>query len=185
MNYEALAKDALSQKRFHHSVKVAEMCVKLARHYNEDENKAYLAGILHDIRKEAEKTENEALVKSSGYEVDSIEQSNPFLWHGIAAAAYMKQKLNITDEDVLNAVRFHTVARPGMSKLEKIVYLGDLVSEDRRYPDVERYREYTFDDLDNAMYEALKFSIEEVMRKGVKLNRFTFQAYNYYHDRRK
>jgi HD superfamily phosphohydrolase YqeK len=72
-----------------------------------------------------------------------------------------------------------------MSKLEKIVYLGDLVSEDRRYPDVERYREYTFDDLDNAMYEALKFSIEEVMRKGVKLNRFTFQAYNYYHDRRK
>ena len=88
--------------------------------------------------------------------------------------------LGITDTDILNAIRFHTVGRADMSKLEKIVYLGDLVSAERNYPDVEKYRAYALENLDNGMYKALEWLIPDFVGSGRMIPVSTVEAYNCY-----
>ena len=174
----------MGKKRYIHSCNVADMCVKLAEIHGGNVKKAYLAGILHDCRKEAEAETQKKEMLASGYYVDPAELASKSTWHGISAAYYLRAELGIDDEDILNAVRYHTVARPAMSKLEKIVYLGDLVSAERDYPDAAKYRAYALKDLDDGMYRALKWSIINLSESDRKIPVSTIEAYNYYMDRR-
>ncbi|MCL2633318.1 MAG: bis(5'-nucleosyl)-tetraphosphatase (symmetrical) YqeK [Oscillospiraceae bacterium] len=185
MNYEKIVREKLRDKRYNHSVNVADMCVQLAKKHGCDCEKAYIAGMLHDVMKELPMEEMCGIVESSGLQPDSIELVTPALWHGIAAAVYVRDELHIKDSDIINSIRFHTVGRGGMSILEKIVYLGDLVSVDRVFYDVEIYREYSFSDLDYAMYMALKWGICETLRKDGQIPVFTLQAYNYFNNKYK
>ena len=184
-DYKQMIKVMMGKKRYTHSCNVADMCVRLAEIFGEDVNKAYTAGILHDCRKEAEASIQKKEMMSSGYYVDPAELDSKSTWHGIAAAHYVREELGIDDDDICNAIRFHTVARPAMSKLEKIVYLADLVSAERDYPDVEKYRSYALKDLDNGMYQALKWSIGNLTENDKKVPVSTIEAYNYYMDKRK
>lgn len=181
-DYKELVKSMMGKKRFVHSCNVADMCVKLAEIHGGDTEKAYLAGILHDIRKEIDYEILEKELILSGYYVDPVEFASKKTWHGIAAAYYVRDVLGINDIDVLNSIRFHTVGRADMSKLEKIVYLGDLVSAERNYPDVEKYRKYAFESLDFGMYKALEWLIPDFIENGRKIPVSTIEAYNYYLD---
>lgn len=180
--YKALLKETLSKKRYVHCCNVAQMCEKLAELNGFDPERAYTAGLLHDIRKEAEPETMKREVLMSGFEVDPIELESRPLWHAIASAYYCRAELGITDSDLLNAVRFHTVGRSHMTTLEKIVYLGDLVSADRDFKDVEKYRKLVLEDLDNAMFHAMKWSIRSTIDKGGKIPRSSLDAYNFYMD---
>ena len=182
--YKDLIRSMMGKKRYIHSCNVAEMCVRLAEVHGGDVRKAYLAGILHDCRKEAEAEVQRKEMMASGYRVDPAELASKSTWHGIAAAYYLREELGIGDEDILNAVRYHTVARAAMSKLEKIVYLGDLVSAERDFPDVEKYRAYALKDLDDGMYRALKWSVTNLAQNDKKIPVSTIEAFNYYMDKR-
>ncbi len=182
LKYKDIIKPMMSKKRYVHCCNVAEMCVKLAKIHGFDEDKAYTAGILHDIRKEIDYETMEKEMLASGFYIDPAEHYSKKTWHGIASAYYAANVLGITDTDILNAIRFHTVGRPKMSKLEKIVYLGDLVSAERDFKDVEMYREYTLKNLDNAMFRVLEWSIPNTISKGGKIPVSTIEAYNYYMD---
>lgn len=179
-DYKALIKGMMGKKRYQHSCNVADMCVKLAQIHGEDEEKAYTAGILHDIRKEADPDEMKKEVLASGFYVDPAELEMQKTWHGIAGAYYVKNVLGITDTDIINAIRFHTVGRARMSRLEKIVYLGDLVSAERDYPDVEKYRAYALKNLDNAMFRAMKWQIPDLIAGEKKVPVSSLEAYNFY-----
>ena len=122
--YEQTIKPLMGNKRFKHSVNVAEMCLTLAKKFGADEDKAYTAGILHDCQKEADKALMLSEAEKSGYYIDPVEKDCFKLWHGIAGAYYVKNTLKITDEDILNAIRFHTVGRANMTVVEKIVFLA-------------------------------------------------------------
>ena len=122
--YDEYLKARLSQKRYIHSKNVSEASVMLAKKFGgTDVETARFAGLVHDICKEAP------------------------VWHGIAGAELLRTKFGVTDEDVLHAVRFHTVGRAGMSNLEKIVYLADMISAERDYPDVDVMREKAAESL--------------------------------------
>ena len=112
----------LSVKRFTHSVNVADECRKLALKYGEDPDKAYFAGLLHDICKEMPEAEQRALVKDSGYTVCREELETRSLLHGIAGAYFIKKEFGVEDIDILNSIRFHTVGRAGMSRLEEYIW---------------------------------------------------------------
>ena len=171
----------LSKKRYQHSLNVAEEAGKLAERYNyRDTEKAYIAGLLHDICKEIPKEEQLAMVSASDMDVTDVELVTPPLFHAIAGARYCEQVLDIHDEDILNAIRYHTVGRAGMSRLEEIIYIADLISEDRNYKDVHKMRKYAYQSLEKAMLEALKFSVTDVVGKGSMLPRHTIEAYNHY-----
>ena len=175
-----LLRGRLSEKRFIHSLNVADECRKLAQKYGEDEEKAYFAGLVHDICKEipAQQMKEDAL--NSGLALSFAEQNTKALWHAVAGAAYIRDVLGINDSDIINSVRFHTIARAGMSKLEEIVYIGDLISADRTYKDVKKFRKLAYQDMNEVMLEALIFSIESVTDKKGLIPDYTIQAYNQY-----
>jgi predicted HD superfamily hydrolase involved in NAD metabolism len=183
--YTKLIKDKLSKERFAHSIKTAEMSRELAEKHGFDSEKAYLAGILHDICKESSEKELKKLafsklLEKEGMGLEPLEKEERKLWHAPAGAVYVREELGIHDMELIAAVRFHTVGRAKMCKLEKIIYLGDLVEHDRDYPEVEKYREFVLRDLDFGMYEALKWSITDCLKRKKRVSRYTYEAYNYY-----
>lgn len=178
--YEDIVKGLMGDKRFKHSVNVADMSVKLAKKFGADEDKAYTAGILHDCQKEADKAVMWEEAEKSGFFIDPAERDCFKLWHGIAGAYYVKNELKIDDTDILNAIRFHTVGRADMSVIEKIVFLADMVSKERDYPHVEEYRKAVLEDLDNGMFQTLRWSITKTLGTGGRVPVCTLEAYNFY-----
>jgi len=173
-------KEHLSQKRYQHSLNVAAECRKLAEKYGEDPDKAYFAGLLHDVCKELPAEEQKRLVLESGFAVCREELETRSLWHAVAGAYFVKNVFGVEDIDIINSIRFHTVGRAGMTRLEEIVYLGDLVSADRSYKDVDKMRKAVYSDLNGAMLEAFNFSIKNVVKKGGLLPVCTVEGYNFY-----
>ncbi len=179
-SYEQLIKERLSKKRFTHSMNVAEACYDLAGRYGADRKRCYLAGLLHDVMKEEDKPLQKKMTLESGLSPDPAECDTPALWHGVAGAAYVRDVLHIGDEEIIRAIRFHTIGCAEMSLLEKIVYLGDMISEERDYKDVDKFRRFCYDDIDKAMSIGLTYGIESVCKKCGQIPRYTFEAYNYY-----
>jgi nicotinate-nucleotide adenylyltransferase len=178
--YKEFLKNRLSKKRMTHSVNVASECVKLATHYGVPPEKAEVAGLLHDICKEIPQKEQYEMVINGGFTVERAELEAKSLWHAIAGAVYVRDYFRISDPDVLNAIRFHTIGRAGMSPLEEIVYLADLISAERDFKGVSRLRRLAYSDFDIAMKESFAFALENVVAKDVALPRSTFEGYNYY-----
>ncbi len=174
----SLIKAMLKPARFEHSLNVAARAVKLAEIFSENEKKAYTAGLLHDICKCMDLTELKAWLFAFDDIYDEVFLNSPSLWHAAAGANYLKAKLLIEDEDILNAVRYHTSARENMSRLEKVVYLADLTSRDRCYHDIDKMREISEKSLDAAMLESLKFILGDLLKKNQAVCRDTFEAYN-------
>lgn len=173
-------KENLSQKRYQHSLNVASECRKLAEKYGEDPDKAYFAGLLHDVCKELSGEKQKALVLESGFAVCREELETRSLWHAIAGAYFVKNVFGVEDIDIINSIRFHTVGRAGMTRLEEIVYLADLISVDRTYKDVDKMRKFVYNDLNEAMLEAFRFSIKSVIKKEGMIPLCTVEGYNFY-----
>lgn len=178
--YEKLIKDRLSKKRFTHSMNVAEACYDLAEHYGADEKRSYLAGMLHDIMKEDLPERQKQFTVDSGLSPDPAEVNTPALWHAVAGGYYVREKLKIDDEEIICAIRFHTVGCAKMTLIEKIVYLGDMISAERDYKDVDKFRRICYEDINKAMSVALIYQIKSVCAKCGMLPRYTVSAYNYY-----
>lgn len=176
----AFLKARLSKKRYTHSLNVAHEAQRLAELYGEDPEKAYFAGLMHDVCKELPAEEQEELVRASSFAVSKEELVTKPVWHGIAGAYFLQVRMGVTDPDVLNAVRYHTVGRAGMTRLEEIVYLADLISEDRTYDGVEKMRQLCLTSINAAMLEGIRFSIETTLKKGGYLPPVTVEAYNQY-----
>ena len=176
--YKSYLKDNLSKKRYNHSVNVANAAVQLAERYGENVDKAYLAGLLHDIAKEMPTAEQLELVLGSELSVSEVEKKAPPLYHAIAGAQLVQTLFDIHDAQIIDAIRYHTVACRNMSKLSQIVYLADLISDDRDYKDVKKMRKYSEQSLEKAMFEALKFSIADSAGKGNTIPVSTLEAYN-------
>ncbi|MCL2053591.1 MAG: bis(5'-nucleosyl)-tetraphosphatase (symmetrical) YqeK [Oscillospiraceae bacterium] len=171
----------LGDKRFEHSINVAEEARKLARHYgNASPETAYLTGLLHDICKELPKGELLEMVKKSGPDICPAELEIPQLYHAPAGAWYIRERLGIKDEDLLCAVRFHTTGRGGMSALEEITYLADLISADRDYPDLKHMRKLAYKNINKAMLYAFSYCITETVEERSLIPENTVNAYNYY-----
>ncbi|MGN0689335.1 MAG: bis(5'-nucleosyl)-tetraphosphatase (symmetrical) YqeK [Oscillospiraceae bacterium] len=178
--FKIILEERLSKKRLTHSFNVADEAVKLANMWGADVEKAYVAGLLHDVCKEISRVEQRKLVEKSRKDVTAEEISVPQLWHGIAGEVYCNTDLGINDDDILNAIRYHTVARKGMSLLEEIIYLADLTSADRDYSDVDYVRKLCKKNISDAMLYALQYSITDVIEKKSVLPRHTVEAYNQY-----
>ena len=176
--YKDILKERLNEKRYFHSLCVADEAKRLAILYGADAEKAFFAGLLHDITKNATENEQLQMFSQFGIIADSITKNSHKLWHAVTGAAYIKNILGITDEEVLSAVRYHTTAKRGMSLLEKILYLADFTSADRDYEDVDVMRKKVDISLDDAMRYALCYTIKELADKQVAIHPDTFEAYN-------
>lgn len=110
--------------------------------------------------------------------LDNVEQQAPKLWHARAGAVFLEQVLQVKDADILDAVRYHTTARAGMSRLERVLYLADFTSADRDYPDVDEMRRLVDVGMDEAMEYALVYSIRDLTERRQAVHPDTLAAYN-------
>jgi len=170
----------LSPRRFRHSLAVAKAAAALAERYGGDKDKAYTAGLLHDIVKDENYSAQLQIIKKSGIILSPVEQASPNLWHAIAGEVYARETVGISDEDILSAIRLHTTGRAEMTLLQKILYVADFTSEDRNYSGVEQIRETAKKDLTAAVLEGLAFCIEDLLAKKALIHEDTLHAYNYY-----
>ncbi len=156
----------MTDYRYRHSLGVEKQAVKMARRFGADQRKAALAGILHDVCKDMPKGPLLQNILESGI-INGIDfAACPQLIHSYAGALYLQSHMEIHDPEVIDAVRYHTTARAGMSLLETIIYLADLTSEDREYGDVGVMRRLCQEDLRGAMIHALTHTVGELSKRG-------------------
>ena len=166
----AIAKKNLGEKRWQHTKNVKKMAVKLARRWGADEEKAATAAYLHDAAKELSRPELLQIFADNAIIADNAAMRPAAVWHGLAAAILAQTRWGEQDEEILSAVRCHTTGKPGMSLLDKILYLADMTSAERDWPGVEALRELEMRDLDAALLSALTQSVDFVRQKGGQLD---------------
>ncbi len=177
--YKALLKQELNEKRYYHSLCVADEAKRLACKYGADANKMYLAGLLHDITKNKSDSEQLQLCEKFGIMLNRTEKASPLIWHAITGAEVVKHDLGITDEDIISSIRFHTTGKADMTLPQKIIFTADLTSADRCYPDIEEIRVASDRSLEECIVKVLKFTITDIVSKGNPLHPDTLDAYNY------
>ena len=176
--YDKLLRSKLDDYRYIHSLGVAKSAKELAALYGADEEKAYTAGLLHDVMKNASPDEQLQIMEKADIILSPCEKLNQKLWHAIAGAAFLKTELNITDEEIISAVRWHTTGKAGMTTLEKTVYLADFISEDRTYPDVDEVRRLADIGLERAIVYTQKYCIQKLLSQNMIIDPSSVECYN-------
>lgn len=176
--FKILIKGKLKESRYIHSLNVADSAKYLAEKYGCDCEKAYTSGLLHDVMKNADDEEQLSVINKAGWCLSDCEMANKKLWHAVAGAAFMKTELGIDDEEMIEAVRYHTTARENMSVLEKVIYVADFISADRDYPEVDEVRAAADESLEKAMMLGLEFCIQEIAKRRQILHPDSVNAYN-------
>ncbi|MFI3207280.1 MAG: bis(5'-nucleosyl)-tetraphosphatase (symmetrical) YqeK [Clostridia bacterium] len=167
-----------SDKRYEHSLNVAKAAIKLAEKYNCDKDKAELAGLLHDIMKEENGDNQLKIIAEGDVRLSDIELSMKKLWHQISSMVYARDVIGVEDEDVLNAIRYHTSGRGNMSLLEKIIFVADVISDDRNYNGVKEMRKIAYKNLDEAIAESIINVINDLTEEKKFIIPDCIDAYN-------
>jgi predicted HD superfamily hydrolase involved in NAD metabolism len=167
----------MHEKRYQHTLGVAESARELAVRFGADPNKAELAGLLHDYCKCWPVDRMHDILVRHDLPPELL-QGEKELWHAFAGAIVIQTELGVTDLDILQAVRYHTTGRVGMSLLEKVVCVADYIEPNRMYPGVDRIRELAQQDLDRALAVALGGTIQFLIEKQKTVYPLTLMAYN-------
>jgi predicted HD superfamily hydrolase involved in NAD metabolism len=158
-NAESYARERLSDKRYAHTLRVAETAEHLAKLHGLDPERARLAGLLHDTAREVGKEELLRVAEEDGLPVGGFERERPILLHGPVAAELAMEDLGVEDGEILDAVRAHTTGEPGMGPLALALFVADKIEPGREQPGVEDLRELASVSLHRAARAALEDSI--------------------------
>lgn len=172
-----IVKQQITEHRYLHTLGVADTAVALANQYGVDAKKAELAAIFHDYAKFRPKEEMRKMILTQGMPKDLL-QFNAELWHAPVGAYLVETEAGITDTDILDAIRFHTTGRPGMTKLEKVIYLADYIEPGRHFPGVDDVRELAKTNLDQALIRSIQNTIVFLLKKEQAVYPNTFYTYN-------
>ena len=176
--YRRLVESNLDSARLNHSFGVSRAARKLALQYGANADKAELAGLLHDVMKNAPKEEQKSVIERGGHKLTAVELANSKVWHAMAGEAFLRLKTDIDDPEILSAVRRHTTGAAGMSLLDKIVYIADFISEERDYPDVATVRALAAESLEKAIIYTTTYTIRDLAQKGLPIHPDTVDGYN-------
>lgn len=170
----------LDAKRLVHSKNTALVALSLNRNFcpKIDEDKVLLAGLLHDVGKMYDKTELPINIKNA---IPSDSIGTP-VQHQFVSAEIVKNDFHISDEDVLNAIRFHTTGRENMSQFEKLIYVSDLISYERNFQGVESLRKAVYNDFEKGFITCLTYSRDYVVETGREVYPLTDKAINFYKE---
>ncbi|NLC44128.1 MAG: HD domain-containing protein [Clostridiales bacterium] len=169
----------IDERRLHHSIGVSRCAVDLAKHYGVDEDKAKLAGLVHDCAKCLSLEKTLELGRNYGFEADEISLRNKALLHAPIGAYLARDLFEIKDPEILEAIACHTTGKEDMDLLDKIIFVADYTEEDRNYPGVEEIRRLAFIDLNESVIRALELSIKNVLERGKLLHPMTIEARNF------
>ncbi len=173
-------KNNLTEKRFAHTMGVAETAQSLAEMWGADSYLAFLAGLVHDCAKEEPYDKTVEKLEESGYNFDNTEKNSTALLHAPYGAILANEIFGIENTDVLNAVKYHTVGRPNMTLLEKIIYVADFIEPTRNFKEAELLRNLAFEDLDRAVLREADMVIKWNTDRGKAIHPATIITRDYY-----
>lgn len=175
----------LDPHRYEHTLGVAYTAACLAMIYQEDVVKAETAGLLHDCAKCMTNEERIEICHKHHLEITEAEEANPVLLHAKVGSYLASKKFEVQDEDILNAILNHTTGRPGMSMLEKIIYIADYIEPGRKQaPNLPTIRKTAFQDLDKALLMILEDTLQYLHSIQGMIDPMTQTTYDYYCTRK-
>lgn len=170
----------VKEKRYQHSVRVAETCARMCRQYGLDARKGYLAGIGHDMCKDFSDEELIELAGRDGLAISDFERKKPALLHGRAAAVMMHDHFKVLDPEILEAVANHTSGIIGMCDLTKCLFLADKI-EPGRPQSTEEYRENLLSmPLNEMLYSVLEENFQYLTKHNIEIAPGTREMIEYY-----
>lgn len=171
----------LKPGRFVHSIGVEYTAANLAFLYGVDVERARLAGLLHDCAKYIPTDEKLKRAKKYGIKISKCEKVNPDLLHGKIGAYLAREKYGVEDEEILSAISYHTTGRPGMTLLEKIIFVADYIEPNRRIiRELPEIRREAYTDLDKCVIHILKNTLEYLETLNAAIDDLTKETYDYY-----
>lgn len=180
--YEKEIRERIGEKRFLHTIRVKDTAINLAKIHGVDEEKAEVAGFLHDCAKIKDKEELIKTAKENKLLLTKDMLKAPQIIHSYLGALFAREFYGIDDEDILNAITYHTTGRANMSDLEKIIFLADYIEPMRNFDGVEKARELANKDLDAAMYFALNNTLKFLVERDSYIVLETIIARNFYKE---
>lgn len=172
-------KKRLPENRYNHVLGVLGTAVELAKRFNVPEEKAQVAAILHDVAKFSDRQWMQSVIISQKMDPLLLDY-HAELWHAPVGAYVASYEFGVNDEDVLNAIRYHTTGRAGMSDLEKIIYVADMVEPNRKFTGVDELRQLKEQGLDVMMEVCIKHSIEFLVSKNQPVFPDSLKCYEYF-----
>lgn len=174
-------KKSMDESRYEHTLGVMYTSAALAMRYECDLDKALLAGLMHDCAKCMPNAKKLKTAEKYGLEITDLEKKNPFMLHAKVGAVLAEKKYDITDEEVLGAIRWHTTGRPDMTLLEKIVYVADYIEPKRdKAPNLGEIRKLAFIDLDRALLKILQDTLNYLGDSPEDVDSMTKSTYDFY-----
>ena len=173
----------LDEDRYEHTLGVMFTCAALAMVHDCDLITAQTAGLLHDCAKCIPNKKKLKMCSQHHISVSEFEQEHPFLLHAKLGAYVAKAKYDVTDENILSAITWHTTGKPEMTLLEKIVYIADYIEPKRdKAPNLAIVRKLAFQDLDECMYKILGDTLAYLEENPKDIDNATKDAFLYYRD---
>jgi len=173
----SIVKEQITEKRYIHTLGVMETAIQLAEKYGADKKKAETSAIFHDYAKFRPLAEMKQIIVEQHFDPRLL-QFNPELWHAPVGAYLVKEEVRITDTEILNAIRYHTSGRIGMTLLDKIIYLADYIEPGRKFPGVEDARELAQISLDKALIYSVRNTIQFLLNRNQTVYPDTIDFYN-------
>lgn len=148
----------LNAKRYEHTLCVAYTAASLAMVHGVDTDSAMIAGMLHDCAKCLSNKKLISICEKNDLPISEVEMRNPAaLLHAKVGSFLAQEKYGVDDQNILNAIRYHTTGRPDMSRLEKILYIADYIEPGRKHAsNLGQIRKMAFQDLDETLYKILE-----------------------------
>ena len=177
-------KDNLDDERYEHSLGVAECAVQLAKKYNLNEKKAYIAGLLHDCAK-CFSTGKLLRMACEDVPVEESEKQNIKTLHAPVSAYVAEHEFGVTDKEILSAIRWHTIGKLKMSNFEKIIFIADKIEERTREPEIANpIRECLQEEngLTKALLQCYRQTIKSLVDRNLKICTLTIDIYNELED---
>lgn len=175
----------LDRDRFEHSEGVMYTAAALAMRYGENLEKAQIAGILHDCAKCIPDNKKLKICEKNHIEITEAEKCSPFLLHAKVGAYIAKEKYNIENAEILDAIACHTTGKPAMTLLDKIIYISDYIEPMRsKASNLEEVRKMAFVDLDETLFKILSDTLVYLEKSSKKMDPMTMQTYEYYREQR-
>lgn len=173
----------LDRERYEHTLGVMYTSAALAMRYQADLEKAMIAGLLHDCAKCLSSDKKLKLCERYHLTVTESERKNPGLLHAKLGAYIAAFKYEIEDQEIVDAIAYHTTGRPHMTLLDKIVYIADYIEPNRtEAPNLAEIRKLAFLDLDECLFIILRDSLEYLKTKKDVIDPMTEQTYLYYKE---
>ena len=177
-------KTLLSDHRYTHSLGVEETAIKMAEVFGVDKEKTQIAALLHDCAKQIPHKEQLSMCKEFNIPLDEIKEQQLGLLHAELGAYLAEHEFGVTDTEILDAIRYHTLGRKDMTDMEKILYLADIIEPNRQeFDGLSELRKVCFLDLDLALLRGLALSISHINRTGCLLHPQTIEAEKYIREK--